>query len=626
MGALKNDYRPYGKEYKGRGYRTYRIFLTSFSSMIKSKWTIIILAFSYLFLFFSVLQIVFGSSVEEMDSYYTFDTTPDAYFEVLPLTEDDLHKEVMLGSTFNLSYTVENIGSSAGKPYFLFIVPNEHWEFQAEFPDVDVEPGEQVQVDISVKIPSSKYEFGLISNPESGMEDPYFDDKADIPRGESIPGIEPIDEPYNKVDFLSDYYFFSNSIIFEDYFSRHTLLLVVPQDFIESMEGDVDPNLNHPAVSSIATLVSINKDDELLYVDVEGGTPDLNYTTSFEIMVEGKTDEPYRRGLRAQDNIFLSVTIKNTGTQPIIINLEALLMPIYDWYWDIQIYPIMDHDENPMGEIDPGEEMEYEMIISAGMYTEKMPYNVLILATDSSGSEYRTSANYHMILEVTDGPKKTTMGEEFFKIFWGGGFHYERFLWLILLTAVCGSGLIANDLKNNSIALYLSRPMTWMEYTFGKFLGLSAVLSTVTIIPAILLFFTKIAFKDESFGYILDNLWVLGGMVFAYVLTIVLFSSFALALSSLTKRGIYAGVGIFAYFIFTPPVSDLMSALFNNDHLKLININLVLKSVLQPLFGIDYDSDVTGFGYHLPLLVFCALILLSWTILYNRFKSKEVAK
>ncbi|MGA1848109.1 MAG: ABC transporter permease subunit, partial [Thermoplasmatota archaeon] len=335
---------------------------------------------------------------------------------------------------------------------------------------------------------------------------------------------------------------------------------------------------------------------------------------------------PYHVSLRAAETKDLRVRIRNTGDEVLSIDLESLLMPIYDWYWDIEVSPLFDRDENPTGEIQPGEEMEYLLRISAGYYSEKMPYNLLLLATDGYREEYSLSRPFHVIVNIEGGPEEPGIGEEFHEILWGGEIRYERFMWIIMLTAVAGSGLISNDLKNNTLTLYLSRPITWKEYIFGKFLALSFLLSLITIVPTILLFLAEVAFRDVSLGYILGNIPVLGGMLLAYVITVALFSSVALALSSSTRRWIFAGVGIFAYFIFTPPVGDLLADLFENEHFRLLNINYVLKITFKPLFGLDFDADGTGFGYYLPVLVMIVILLGSWAIVYNRFKGKEVAQ
>jgi len=73
---------------------------------------------------------------------------------------------------------------------------------------------------------------------------------------------------------------------------------------------------------------------------------------------------------------------------------------------------------------------------------------------------------------------------------------FLRFLsiecWMgFVLVAWAGPGMITKDLANNSVQLYLSRPLSRTEYLFGKVSVLGALLSGTILIPAILLFFLQ---------------------------------------------------------------------------------------------------------------------------------------
>ena len=79
-------------------------------------------------------------------------------------------------------------------------------------------------------------------------------------------------------------------------------------------------------------------------------------------------------------------------------------------------------------------------------------------------------------------------GVDFVKI---DGDFFQQFLFRIqpvpatffvaLVAIFAGSGLIATDLKNNALSLYLSKPLSWMDYLIGKFaaIGISTRLFNV---------------------------------------------------------------------------------------------------------------------------------------------------
>jgi ABC-2 type transport system permease protein len=112
-----------------------------------------------------------------------------------------------------------------------------------------------------------------------------------------------------------------------------------------------------------------------------------------------------------------------------------------------------------------------------------------------------------------------------------------------LLTAWMGPGLVAPDLANGALPLYLSRPFSRLEYVLGRVATLFFVLSLITWVPDVLLFGLQAALDDGGWGG--RNLPLLGGIVVAACLWIAVLSLLALALSAWVKWRIVA-TGLFA--------------------------------------------------------------------------------
>ncbi|MGA1848862.1 MAG: hypothetical protein ACMUHB_05940, partial [Thermoplasmatota archaeon] len=331
MTTPTGDYREYHKDLGGRSYRISRIFITNFTSMVKSPLPIIVMAFSYFFLFFSIMGIALSSPLEDLQDEYLESIGTDTFFEVLPKTSEDLHKMVRLDSNFTVNYTVENIGTEPSTPLMLLQVPNSAWEYEADLPTELMEPGDRITVSARIRVPGTKYTFGELPQDGYKPEPEYtirLDDDDDAPRDMEFP----IDIP--ELDSINDFYFFGQSVIYEDLISRFVMLIVVPMEMITvTDEFGFETALSHPAISSMATLVSIEKEEPGLYVDWENGEPDLNFTSSFEITMKDSNVGPYHVSLRAAETKDLRVRIRNTGDEVLSIDLESLLMPIYDWYW-----------------------------------------------------------------------------------------------------------------------------------------------------------------------------------------------------------------------------------------------------------------------------------------------------
>ena len=58
---------------------------------------------------------------------------------------------------------------------------------------------------------------------------------------------------------------------------------------------------------------------------------------------------------------------------------------------------------------------------------------------------------------------------------------------MFFITVYAGAGLIANDRRANALQIYLSKPLTRVEYIFGKLAILATFLLLVTWVPAIVL-------------------------------------------------------------------------------------------------------------------------------------------
>ncbi len=112
-----------------------------------------------------------------------------------------------------------------------------------------------------------------------------------------------------------------------------------------------------------------------------------------------------------------------------------------------------------------------------------------------------------------------------------------------LMAAVVGGGLIADDLDSMALTLYLSRPLTPVDYLTAKATILATLVSLVTILPLVLtpiiaallgLFAWDVALEAVGLSILI------GALLTAF------FTALALFLSSLTRRRAYAAAALFA--------------------------------------------------------------------------------
>ncbi len=116
-------------------------------------------------------------------------------------------------------------------------------------------------------------------------------------------------------------------------------------------------------------------------------------------------------------------------------------------------------------------------------------------------------------------------------------------LFATLMAAVVGGGLIADDLDTMALTLYLSRPLTPVDYLTAKAAILATLTSLITILPLVLtpilgallgLFAWEIALEAVGISIVIGALLT------------VFFTALALFLSSLTRRRAYAAASLFA--------------------------------------------------------------------------------
>jgi ABC-2 type transport system permease protein len=136
-------------------------------------------------------------------------------------------------------------------------------------------------------------------------------------------------------------------------------------------------------------------------------------------------------------------------------------------------------------------------------------------------------------------------------------FGFETVLSFLLVTFI-GPGLIAPDLANNALPLYLSRPFSRQEYILGKLSVLLVITSLITWIPGLLL--VGIQVNQAGLSWLSDNARIPIGVFvgsWAWMFTI---SLVALALSAWVKMRPAAIFSLFGVFF----VAGNFSVLANN--------------------------------------------------------------
>ena len=116
-----------------------------------------------------------------------------------------------------------------------------------------------------------------------------------------------------------------------------------------------------------------------------------------------------------------------------------------------------------------------------------------------------------------------------------------QLLWVVIVVARVGPGLIAKDLKTRALPIYFAKPVTPMTYVAGKWLIVAAFIAAVMLVPNLisLILGSLITGGLNTWGQTLGLGWDLfvSGMVVCLVA-----GAIVLALSSLTSDHRYVAV------------------------------------------------------------------------------------
>ncbi len=152
-----------------------------------------------------------------------------------------------------------------------------------------------------------------------------------------------------------------------------------------------------------------------------------------------------------------------------------------------------------------------------------------------------------------------------------------------LLALLIGPPMVSRDLRNNALPLYLCRPFSRTEYVIGKMSVLVILLSLVTWIPQLLLFFFQSYL--EGFAWFKENLWIANSIVMAGLLWIFLLALLTQTISALVKWRVVASGALVALFLIPSAFGLFINEIFNTLWGNIISPIASITNVTAGLFG-----------------------------------------
>ena len=201
------------------------------------------------------------------------------------------------------------------------------------------------------------------------------------------------------------------------------------------------------------------------------------------------------------------------------------------------------------------------------------------------------------------------------------GFLDQQGLFVFLLI-VGASGAIADDRRANALQVYLSKPLTRVEYITGKLFAPFAFVLSVTLVPALLLLIVHVAFAG-SLTFVTQNLYLLPAILL-YSVALALVGTFTMvALSSLSKSRRFTALTFTGLFFFTTAMYQALQRITGSQLWALMSPRDLLSVIGDAAFRMPGQRAVPLWA---ALLAVVVIIGLSVAVLEKRIRGVEVVK
>jgi ABC-2 type transport system permease protein len=195
----------------------------------------------------------------------------------------------------------------------------------------------------------------------------------------------------------------------------------------------------------------------------------------------------------------------------------------------------------------------------------------------------------------------------------------QQGLFVFLLTMRLG-GAIADDRRANALQLYLSKPLTRVEYVLGRLVPALVYLLGVTFLPAMLLLLLQVAFSGST-AFVRQNLFLLPAITLVSLTQAILSACAILALSSLTKSRRFVAVMYAGAIFFTAAMSQALRVITGSRAWAVISPGQMMDVVADAVFRVRSTPPVP---VAVAVLVIVLLIAASLWILERRIRAVEI--
>ena len=191
---------------------------------------------------------------------------------------------------------------------------------------------------------------------------------------------------------------------------------------------------------------------------------------------------------------------------------------------------------------------------------------------------------------------------------------------VFLITIFVGSGLIANDRRANALQIYLSKPLTRVEYIAGKLVTLLIFLVAVTWLPGMLLLLLQVLFAG-NLTFLRANLFLFPAITLFSAVQALLSAFAMLALSSMSKSRRFVAVMYAGIVLFTAAMNQALQNITRSPAWAWISPEDVLDVIAGAIFRAAATPPIP-----VPVAALMVLVLIGGSIwiLERRVRGVEI--
>lgn len=187
------------------------------------------------------------------------------------------------------------------------------------------------------------------------------------------------------------------------------------------------------------------------------------------------------------------------------------------------------------------------------------------------------------------------------------------------LTMLIGPPLVAQDVSNNGLALYLCRPFSRFDYVLGKMLTLLILLSLITWVPGMLLFFLQTYL--EGIVWFVENIRIAGAILLGSWIWIIVLALISQAISAWVKWRIAATGALLGIFFIPNAIAAVIKEIFETPWMYIFSTRSLMRTIWADLFNHSIRAELPIWSAWTALIVIGAICCF---LLFKKIKAYEI--